>query len=209
MSRLRTWLSLGVLCAGAAALFGARRVATEPHVLVSSKPVVPPPAASESRPTWGGNPTPGRTEEDRPHAFRVPTGDPPGLSCEGARTIVAQVRKNLAYAPDPVGPKAFAAAASDWLDPYGLWSVAPDTPIVNELERRAPQMLAEIEGRTPACVAARDVARALVPYVAELRRAFDKARGTTREADVATAISDEVFEGATVTRPARSLATLL
>src|SRR5579859_483224 len=131
MPRVRAWLTLGVLCAGTAAVFGARRVALEPRAaLQPNRPaVVAPPASSESRPGWSSNPGSTRTDDEHTHAFRVPTGDPPGLSCDAARTIIAQVRKNLAYAPDSVGARPFAAAASDWLDPYGLWSVAPDTPI--------------------------------------------------------------------------------
>jgi carboxyl-terminal processing protease len=43
--------------------------------------------------------------------------------------VVAQARAQLGYAPDAVDAAALADAAEDWLDPFGLWSVAPDTPL--------------------------------------------------------------------------------
>src|SRR5512138_2463340 len=55
-------------------------------------------------------------DEERAYAFRLPSGEPAALTCEEARTIVAQVRTGLAYEPEPVTPKALAAGTADWLD---------------------------------------------------------------------------------------------
>lgn len=148
-------------------------------------------------------------EDERPHTFRVPSGDPPTLTCDAARAIIGQVRRNLAYAPDAVAPRAFATATGDWLDPYGLWTVAPDTPLGAALEKRAADLLGEIEGRGADCAAARDVGRALAAWVAELRALYDRDHAASTSEDAASAASDPIFEGATVTRPARALASLL
>jgi carboxyl-terminal processing protease len=143
----------------------------------------------------------------------MPTGDAPALTCGAARVIIAQVRKSLAYAPEPVDKKQFASATADWLDPYGLWSVAPDAPIAAVLEKRAGDLLADLEGRTPACRSARDVGRQLAGWVEDLRSEYDRARVTLdagEGADApALAVGEAVFEGSTITRPARELASLL
>ncbi len=106
---------------------------------------------------------------------------------------------------------AFVDATVDWLDPYGLWSVAPDAVVTTSFERRAHELIAELEGRgSRDCDAARALGAALVPWVAGLRAVFDaaRARSTTSE-DAQTAASTPAFEGATVTRPARVLAETL
>jgi carboxyl-terminal processing protease len=122
---------------------------------------------------------------------------------------VAQARSQLAYAPDAVDAKAFADAAADWLDPYGLWSVAPDTPIAEAFADRAPDLLADVEGRSGReCTAARALGGRLVSWIDELRVVFDEARGAPGAEDDAAATAP-AFEGATVTRPARALAATL
>jgi carboxyl-terminal processing protease len=151
------------------------------------------------------------SDDARTHAFRLPSGRAPALGCEAARAIVAQARDQLGYVPDVVDPHALADAAADWLDPYGLWSVAPDAPIASVFERRASALLADIEGRgSPDCDAARAVGTALVAWTGELRGLFDEAIASGEAAeDSATAAAAPTFEGATVTRPARALARAL
>jgi len=141
----------------------------------------------------------------------VPTGDAPALACEEARAVVMQARTQLAYAPDPVETKVFADATADWLDPYGLWSVAPDTPVAAAFDARASDLLAEVEGRGPHdCPAAHALGGDLVKWVAELRTVFDEARAAPATGeDASTAAGAPSFEGATVTRPARALAATL
>jgi len=150
-------------------------------------------------------------DDARSHAFRVPSGRAPSLTCEAARTIVAQARTQLAYSPGKVEMSTFVDAAVDWLDPYGLWSVSPDAVVANAFERRAPELVAELEGRGARdCAAARALGGALVPWVAALRTVFDDARQHPLAGDDAeAAASAPAFEGATVTKTARVLAEAL
>src|ERR1019366_7906185 len=103
----------------------------------------------------------------RSHPCRVPSPRAPSLTCEAAGAIVAQARTQLAYSPGKVEMSAFVDAAVDWLAPYGLWSVSPDAVVANAFERRAPELVAEIEGRgSRNCETARALGAALVPWVA-------------------------------------------
>jgi carboxyl-terminal processing protease len=170
----------------------------------ASAAALPPPTPDDPANQSAGDDTP-------THAFRIPTGQAPSLTCESARAIVAQARDQLGYSPDPVDARALAEAAADWLDPYGLWSVAPDSPLAAAFDRRATALLAEVEGRGSAdCDAARALGAALGGWTTELRGLFDQALTTeVPTEDGATAASAPAFEGATVTRPARSLARTL
>jgi carboxyl-terminal processing protease len=124
---------------------------------------------------------------------------------------VAQARAQLGYAPEPVDARALADAAADWLDPYGLWSVAPDTPVAASFDRRAPALLAELEGRGARdCQAAHALGAELTAWVVELRNVFEQAsHGAAGDEEPVAARSAPAFEGATVSRPARALAATL
>jgi carboxyl-terminal processing protease len=150
-------------------------------------------------------------DDVRARTFRLPSGEAPALACDQARAIVLQARTQLAYAPDPVDAKAFADAVADWLDPYGLWSVAPDATVAESFEARAADLLADIEGRGRRdCSTARYLGGQLVSWIDELRAVFDGARSASSSTeDLPTAAFTPVFEGATVTRPARALAATL
>jgi carboxyl-terminal processing protease len=196
-------MTVGTAALGVA-LFGASR-SRAPGAGIQAPVPVPAvePAANDHEPD--------DANDARAHAFRVPSGQAPALSCEAARAIVAQARSQLAYAPEPVDAKAFAEAAADWLDPYGLWSVAPDTPLAAAFERRATELLAETEGRgSRECAVSRALGAELAMWVGELRTVFDEALERpqdTEKPDVAA--SEPAFEGETVTRPARALAATL
>jgi carboxyl-terminal processing protease len=203
--RRGVFVSVSVACLGAVVWLGAKPTVPEGRVLAATK-------APRQIEHPGYEPVPATQEaEERPHAFRVPTGDAPSLSCESARMIVAQVRKNLAYVPETIAPRAFATSTGDWLDPYGLWSVAPDSPVAIVLERHASDLLADMEGRgsSGSCVAARFVGRALATWASELRAQFERERDASSTEDASAAAGEGVFEGATVTRPARTLAATL
>ncbi len=116
-------------------------------------------------------------DDERSYVFRIPSGEPTSLSCEEARTIVEQVRAGLAYAPEPVKASAFAASAADWLDPHGLLTLAKDAPSAPSLEKVAPDLLADVEGkRRRGCASAMTPGAVLESWVGELRDAFDKGR---------------------------------
>ncbi len=150
-------------------------------------------------------------DDARDHAFRIPSGRAPSLTCEGARGIVGQARDQLGYPPGAVDPQTLAEVASDWLDPYGLWSVAPDAPIAAAFANRARALLADLEGHGSAhCDAARELGVVLVAWIDQLRAVFDEARKSSPAyEDLMTAAAAPAFEGATVTRPARALAATL
>lgn len=203
MGRRGAWMAGGLL--GAAALLsGAHFLTHRPHGPPSPLPriVEAPPASDQSASS---------VSDDAPsHAFRLPSGHAPSLACDAARAIVAQARDQLGYAPDPVDARLLASAAADWLDPYGLWSVAPDSPVSAAFDRRAGALLAELEGRARGCDAAKAIGEALAAWTTELRAAFDDALAHPEPgADVTDAASSIAFEGATVTRPARALAATL
>jgi carboxyl-terminal processing protease len=159
--------------AGWALLRHASPGAVEPTPPVA---VVAPPEASVAS---GGD----GHEDDRSYVFRIPSGEPTALSCDEARTIVAQVRAGLAYPPEAVDVSAFASSAADWLDPHGLLSIAKDAPSAAAIERSAPEVLAELEGRRQrGCASATAPGAVLEAWVAELRASFDEGRrspGTT------------------------------
>ena len=204
MARRAAWMAVGVVALGTV-LLGVSR----PHSPDGRPAVLVPPSSGEPQ---ADEPAPQPAGDDsRSRAFRIPSGQAPALSCEAARAVVAQARAQLAYAPDSVDAKSFAEASADWLDPYGLWSVAPDTPLAASFARRAPELLADLEGRgSRNCAAAHALGIELVTWVNELRAVFDDSLARVSDAeDAQTAASASAFEGTTVTRPARALAATL
>ncbi|HEY2516742.1 MAG TPA: S41 family peptidase [Polyangiaceae bacterium] len=189
---------LALVAAGGVVAFSAR---TPPKPLAAVVAAAPP--SPHTPATDGGE----EEEDDAPYAFRLPSGRPAELRCEEARRIVAQVRTGLAYEPDGISPRALAAGAADWLDPHGLWSAAPDSPIEGKIEKRAADLTAELEGRIgDDCPAARDVGAALVKWVGELRGRFDHARASAAQPDAAVASEEIPFDAIAYSRPARNFA---
>ncbi len=204
MARRTAWIAVGAVALGTILLGASRSYSPR------ATGVVPAPSSSaEGRPE--DHPAQSVGDDSRSRAFRIPSGQSPSLSCEAARAVVAQARAQLAYAPDSVDARSFAEATADWLDPYGLWSVAPDTPLAASFARRAPELLSDLEGKgSRNCAAARALGAELVSWVNELRAVFDDALARVSDAeDPQTAASASAFEGATVTRPARALAATL
>jgi carboxyl-terminal processing protease len=106
----------------------------------------------------------------------LPTGAPTSLGCDEARAVVAQARMSMAAPPAPVDAAKFSEATSDWLDPHGLWSVAPDAPVGPAVRREAAQLLAELQalpGSGP-CSAAERVGVELERWSGELRTIFEQ-----------------------------------
>lgn len=211
MIRRNVWMTGGVLVSVAGSTWlarsahdGAPAIGESAASLRSAEATTEPPPHEGARSTLP-------PDDPRSHAFRVPTGEVSALSCEAARAIVMQVRQQLANPPEPIDPKAFGEVSADWLDPFGLWSVAPDAPMGAAFDKRSGDLLAEVEGRGGRdCVAARAIGAELVTWVGELRATFDEARSHAGPGeDALAAASSGAFEGATVTRPARSLAATL
>jgi carboxyl-terminal processing protease len=212
MSARAAWIT-GVAIAAAAGLLWIGRSAPPraPHDPAMTTPAVAGPSSAHEVHEPHDDAAAALSDDARAHSFRIPSGHAPSLSCEAARAIVGQVRGQLGYAPDHIDPSAFVDAAVDWLDPYGLWSVAPDAAVRDAFKRKASELIAALEGRGGRdCEAAHVVGAAIVPWVAGLRVVFDEARGRGGCGEgAATAAAAPAFEGATVIKPARVLAESL
>lgn len=147
-------------------------------------------------------------------AIALPTGAPTSLGCEQARTIVNQARTTLAAPPLRIDPAKFAEATSDWLDPHGLWSVAPDAPVGASLRHDAAALLAELQAPagSGACATAVLLGEQLERWSRELGALFDDgyrsglAKPPATPAEAWELASSAPFEDGAVTRSARELA---
>ncbi len=166
------------------------------------------------RPSAAGDEGAAKCEAAAERRLTLPTGAPTALSCDDARRIVAQARSSLAALPPAVDAVKLGEATVDWLDPHGLWSVAPDTPAGPLLRGAAAELLAEIEapaGSGP-CATADAVGAELSRWMETVRGSFDagraeiaaRPRGLSAEAWGAMAASP--FESGAVTRNATDLA---
>jgi carboxyl-terminal processing protease len=190
-------VSIGLVYAGV----GAVRPA--PPAVSTGVPVAP--DASVERPRETATPA-----EPGGFAFRLPTGQAASLTCAEARGVVRQVRRSLAYTPHEVSPGALATATADWLDPHGLWSAAPDSPVPAALNGVAPSLLEELERRTGPCPASRSVGASLVEWTSDLGRRFDGARRKAQPG-ASGRVDDKVFDGVfdEEGRPAREVAVAM
>jgi carboxyl-terminal processing protease len=175
------------------------------HTAADDDPPGPVPEANASEHDAG-------TSDD--YAFPVPSGKPSSLTCADARMIIQQVRGTLAYAPPALSASALATATADWLDPHGLWSASPDSPIPEVLGQEAEPLLVDLEGGASTCDGARVVGEAMAKWVGDLGASFDGARRggeagkrALTAASLRTAEDDAPFEDEA--RPARRLAVTL
>ncbi len=149
------------------------------------------------------------------HRLTLPNGLPTALSCADGQRIVAQARAALAAEPPPVEPDKLGEATADWLDPHGLWSVAPDAPLGPLLRKLAPELLAELEAAPDSrpCSAADIAGLELTRWMGIVRSRFDAGHADASakllgpSPEVWTAISSSPFESGQVTRNAVDLAT--
>jgi carboxyl-terminal processing protease len=167
---------------------------------------VPPPAASAV-----GDPAEAASACDaRP--LTLTSGGAATLRCEEARRIVAKVRARLASPAETPSAPELARQAAGWMDPHGLWSAAPDSPIRAALVANATRLVAELETEpklgTP-CAAAEEVGRVARDWAVEIRREMERARrgalGLPTERTRSLAV-ESVFQDDPVTRPGRALA---
>src|SRR6478609_181090 len=148
--------------------------------------------------------------DERP--LKVPNGEAPRLSCAQARSIVAEVRRRLPAAPPSVSPHAFAELWTDWFDPHGLWSAAPDAPLSAAVQARSSALLAELEAGSVAgpCSVALSLAADSKHWVDGLRAVFEQARVEAPRVHfqrALSAINEPAFEDDAVSHPARELAS--
>jgi carboxyl-terminal processing protease len=193
---------LPVLGLGVAALLvwaAARRSADDPVVLR-----LPPPAVTSADAVLCGEPN--------PRALSLPTGAPTRLSCEEAQRVSAFVQHELAAPPIAPTPGELAERWGAMLDPHGLWSAAPDSPLAGELLKAAPAMLASLHGVTTDCMGAARVADVWQSWQLRLQASYDDAYAAARNAKPRAApalfqlVAEPIFEDDPVTRPALELA---
>jgi carboxyl-terminal processing protease len=156
---------------------------------------------------------PPHTDADSPHPLRVPSGGPPRLRCQAARSVIEEVRRRLPAQPARVAPEEFAELWADWFDPHGMWSVASDAPLADAVRARAPALLAEIEAppsATASCETSLALALQVKTWIEELRSLFETARAEARAESALRAfalINEPVFQDEARLRPARDVAS--
>lgn len=196
----RAGLALGLLLAGGL-IFGLQSPRGEP-----ARPVAQLSRASE--PSADSQLEPGRDA----HRLALPRGAPPRLSCTEAQRATLFLARELAAPAIAPTPTELAAAWGALIDPHGLWSASPDSPLAGELARNASDMLRSLHERSGDCAAAERVGRAFHVWLAELRQvydlAFDAARASApvRSTELFQLVAEPVFEDDPVTRPGRDLA---
>ena len=146
-----------------------------------------------------------------PRALSLPSGAPTHISCEQAQRVTAYLQGELAAPPiEPVASE-LAAAWGSMLDPHGLWSAAPDSPLGVELTPAAPDMLASLYEQAGACAGAARVAGIWQPWQLKLLAIYDAAYAAARsqppraKADLFALVAEPIFEDDPVTRPATEL----
>jgi carboxyl-terminal processing protease len=98
------------------------------------------------------------------------------------------------------------------LDPPGLWSAAPDSPLASELASAAPEMLVALHERKPGCAVAGEVAAAFESGLGRLAAIYDSAFDAARngavpdDAQLFRLAAEPIFQDDPVTRPAQELA---
>jgi carboxyl-terminal processing protease len=134
------------------------------------------------------------------------------MTCEEAQRVTAFMRDELAVPAIAPMPGELGQVWADILDPHGLWSAAPDSPVRSELAAAAPDMLGALHDREPGCAAARAVARALDSWLTQLAviydAAFDAARSgpVPSDAELFRLVAEPIFQDDPVTQPAQELA---
>ena len=111
--------------------------------------------------------------------------------------IAAQARTQLAQPPHPVDPIQFATYTADWLDPHGLWSAAPDSPIGSALQQSASLLLSSLQNPNDprGCPTAVALGSELARWVQNLRTVFDEnLRVPSTPSDPHRAATSALFE---------------
>jgi len=194
---------------GAVVVATSRRPASAPAARV---PAVPPPSAAPA-PSADDDPDPAEeAAQCAARPLRLPKGEPPALTCQAARRVIAQVRRRAALPMSSPERKTFAEAVSGWLDPHGMWSAAPDSPVRTALGRYATELIHDIEASptdSSPCTAALEVGRVTHAWMGELRTDLDAAERDTRQSSKPEAFklaTEGLFQDDPVTRPGRALA---
>jgi carboxyl-terminal processing protease len=198
----RAGFALGLLLTG-----GLIFALVEPRADVARPRAALPRPSAESRES--------APELDPDHAQRrllLPRGGTPRISCGEAQHATLFLARELAAPAIAPTPAELAGSWSALMDPHGMWSASPDSPLLAELERSAPAMLKSLHQRIGSCAAADDVGRAFQAWSSELGQIYDAAfeaarkRPPQRSTELFELVAEPIFEDDPVTRPGRELA---
>jgi carboxyl-terminal processing protease len=205
-TRLRraSWLALSLLAGGAllSGLHGSDAVPGDVAVPSLAQPAAPL-AAPEG------------VTVPQARRLALPHGAPPHISCSEAQRATSFLARELAAPPIAPTPGEFAQLWVGLMDPHGLWSAAPDSPIASELVQAAPDMLRSLHEGLAGCAAAERVGMAFRAWLAELAPLYDAAFDAARTGPVPAPAklfeltANPVFEDDPVTLSGRELARQL
>jgi carboxyl-terminal processing protease len=142
----------------------------------------------------------------------LPSGAAVGIGCDEALGVGAFLRRELATPAIEPLPDELADAWASQLDPHGLWSAPPDSPLAGVLHQVAPDMLANLYRQQPGCAASQRVAEAFAAWTMRLAGDYDaafaaeQARALRTDEEAFELIAEPLFEDDPVTRPAEQLA---
>jgi carboxyl-terminal processing protease len=200
--RTAAWLGLG------AALLGLLAFEAQKHESPwEGAPLPARVASSEAH----AEPSPEPSGEPDPRALSLPTGAPTRIGCSDAQRVTEYLQRELAAPAIEPTASELAEAWGGMLDPHGLWSAAPDSPVQAALTAAAPEMLAALHEQAPGCVGAERVAQDWRPWQERLLSIYDAAFDAARSRPPVTDVeafrlaAEPIFEDDPVTRPATDL----
>ena len=187
--------------------FQARRSVDDPTGVSDGAPrlqhgLTPPEALPSSEPVL----------EEPPGVLSLPSGAPTRISCEDAQRVTAFLHRELAAPPVVPRARELAELWGGLLDPHGMWSAAPDSPLQTELAAAASAMLQSLHELSPGCPGAERVAEVWQAWQLELAAVYDAAYAKARTGPAPTLArvfelsAEPVFQDDPVTRPGLELA---
>ena len=88
-------------------------------------------------------------------ALPLPSGGPTRISCDEALRVSAFLERELSTPAIAPLPRELAELWGSMLDPHGLWSASPDSPVERELATAAEAMITALHGGASRCTACR------------------------------------------------------
>lgn len=152
------------------------------------------------------------TTAEFPASLALPSGAPTRISCEDAQRVTAFLERELAVPPVVPHSSELAEVWGALLDPHGLWSAAPDSPLQTALAAAAPGMLESLYQQSPSCADAARVGEVWQAWQVRLATAYDAAYASARAepaqnlARVFDLAAEPIFQDDPVTRPGLELA---
>jgi carboxyl-terminal processing protease len=152
------------------------------------------------------------TLDEAPATLALPSGAPTRISCDDAQRVTAFLQRELAAPPVVPDVRELAEVWGGLLDPHGLWSAAPDSPVQTALHDAAPGMLASLHEHSLGCPDAEGVGEVWQAWQVRLAAAYDNAYASARAQPAPTLArvfelsAEPIFQDDPVTRPGLELA---